>query len=298
MDRSALERELEALHSQSFAWALVCSGHHRADAEDALQGAYLQVLDGRARFGGRSSFRTWLFGVIRRCAAKQRRRRWWMGTRRNGGRPPPEAVDPAAGADRTLEQEELAARLMSALGTLPTRQQEMLELVFYHEMTIAEAGEVMAVSVGTARTHYERGKKALSRAGPGGAMNPEEHDVGALRDAFQTMRRERERGAGYFADSVEAGCARAGARRASRRRRTLAAAALGIPVAAFLTVQLRAAVRQRADLALAQEATRIAQWHSPTEALLTPSYPNLMREIPSLHASVVEPRINPAGGSL
>ena len=162
MDRPALERELEALHAQSFAWALVCCAHRRADAEDALQNAYLQVLDGRARFGGRSTFRTWLFGVIRRCAARQLRRRWWAGPFRNGGTHE-ELPDPMPGADRRVEDDELAARLMCALRALPTRQQEVMELVFYHGMTIAEAGEVIGVSLGTARIHYERGKRALAR---------------------------------------------------------------------------------------------------------------------------------------
>lgn len=162
MDRTALERELEALHAQSFAWALVCCGHDRHEAEDMLQNAYVRVLDGRARFAGRSSFRTWLFGVIRRTAAQAQRRRRWRARLRNG-RSIDMVADAPLAADLCAERSERAVRLRAALERLPDRQQQVLELVFYHGMTIEESGRIMGITVGTARTHYERGRKALMR---------------------------------------------------------------------------------------------------------------------------------------
>src|SRR5688572_23653093 len=83
MNQTALEQQLAALHADSFVWAMTCCDHRRADAEDALQSAYLRVLDGSATYRGASAFRTWLFAVIRRTAAEERRRRWRI-WRRNG----------------------------------------------------------------------------------------------------------------------------------------------------------------------------------------------------------------------
>ena len=59
-----LEVQLEQLHDDSFGWALSCCGWNEADAEDVLQTTYLKVVSRRARFGGKSTFKTWLFGVI------------------------------------------------------------------------------------------------------------------------------------------------------------------------------------------------------------------------------------------
>jgi RNA polymerase sigma-70 factor (ECF subfamily) len=159
-----IEAELAAHHAGAFGWALTCCRSDREEALDVLQTAYLHVLDGRARFGGRSTFRTWLFGVIRRTAAGARRR---AAIRRlvplqllaAGDEP----SDGAKGPDAALIESDAMRQLRGALARLPARQREVLHLVFYQELTIEEAGEVIGVSLGTARTHYERGKTALRR---------------------------------------------------------------------------------------------------------------------------------------
>ena len=152
-----LERQIAALHPASFAWALACTRWNAAEAEEVLQSAYLSILEGRARFDGRSAFRTWLFAVVRNVAAGARRRRWLE------SRAPWRLLFPGSAPDpvEPLLSEERGARVRRALGTLPARQREVLDLVFFHEMTVEEAAEVMGVSTGTARTHYHRGKLRL-----------------------------------------------------------------------------------------------------------------------------------------
>jgi RNA polymerase sigma-70 factor (ECF subfamily) len=161
MDRTELERELERLHKDSWGWALACTGRDRALAEDALQSAYLRVLSGRVRFEGRSQFKSWLFGVIRMTAMEElRRSNRWSARAADAG--VADAADPSPRADATVEENERAAALVTAMRALSPRQREVLQLVFYHGMTIEEAAGVMRISVGSARTHYHRGKKALA----------------------------------------------------------------------------------------------------------------------------------------
>ena len=156
MDRAELEQQLQAFHAASFGWALACCDRDREEAEDVLQTVYVKVLDGKARFEGRAAFRTWLFAVIRRTAAANRRTRWlrrWRFMPQNGD---------GGSVEHDLIRNERAASLLRALPRLARRQREVLELVFYHDMTIEQAGQTLGISLGSARVHYERGKKRLA----------------------------------------------------------------------------------------------------------------------------------------
>jgi RNA polymerase sigma-70 factor (ECF subfamily) len=159
MESEDLDAALEGLHPLGFAWALRCCQGNRAEAEDVLHQSYLKVLDGRARFEGRSTFKTWLFGVIRRTAAEQDRWHWVQAARlgRWWRERSPADPDPAT----TIDAGDEATRLQVALQRLSKRQAQVLHLVFYQDLTILEAAEVLSLPVGTARTHYQRGKDRL-----------------------------------------------------------------------------------------------------------------------------------------
>src|SRR5881398_4109354 len=75
MNIAELRAELEKLHSSSFGWALSCCARDRGEAEEVLQTVYLKILEGKARFRGEASLKTWLFAVIRKTATTEYRRK-------------------------------------------------------------------------------------------------------------------------------------------------------------------------------------------------------------------------------
>ena len=161
MDCTEMRRELEQHHVASYGWAVSCCARDAMQAEDVLQTVYLKVLDGRARYDGRAAFTTWLFSLIRNTAADERRRHWLRQLKLAAfGREDryPRHEDTAA---TNVARSELWAQFQEKLATLPKRQREVLHLVFYQDLTVQAAAEVLGISVGSARTHYERGKQHL-----------------------------------------------------------------------------------------------------------------------------------------
>ena len=161
-----LATPLAALHSEAFGWAVHCCGGEAGLAEDVLQAAYAKVLRDRVQPAGGAALKTWWFGVVRLTAFEEMRR-----VRRQrsglvkfirhlfGDTAEPEDGQPHPAQRMELDEE--AGCLRRLLAALPARQGEVLHLVFYQDLSIAEAALAMGVGLGSARQHYERGKRRL-----------------------------------------------------------------------------------------------------------------------------------------
>jgi len=151
---------LEALHSQLYGWALSRCGYDEALAEDLMQQAYVEVLSGRARFDNKSTLKTFVFGIVQNLARSQFRQ---MAVRlrliRIYTNPDEQQHDSTSEADHSEQQ-----LIWKAVEALPQRQRDITELVFCRDLTIEEASQIMGVTVGTGRVHYDRAKKALAVA--------------------------------------------------------------------------------------------------------------------------------------
>jgi len=146
---------LEAMHGQVFGWALSRCNYEQAVAEDLVQQAYVELLTGKARFSGRSSLKTFVFGVVQNLARNRFRR---VASRlRLANELRPEA---ASHVTQPVEPGDDHG-VWEAVQNLPQRQRDIVELVFCRDLTIEEAARVMGVTTGTGRVHYDRAKKAL-----------------------------------------------------------------------------------------------------------------------------------------
>jgi RNA polymerase sigma factor (sigma-70 family) len=160
MDIAELKAELETLHSASFGWALNCCRRDWAEAEEVLQTVYLKILEGKACFRGEASLKTWLFAVIRKTAIGEHRKNLLRKLRWSDGSEQPTQVSQDE-PGLAFEKSETQALFQTALTGLPRRQREVLHLVFYQDLSLSEAADVMGISIGSARQHYDRGKKHL-----------------------------------------------------------------------------------------------------------------------------------------
>lgn len=149
MNRNQLENFLRDHHREAFLWARQCCGFDGEMAKDVIQQVYLKILEGRARLKHEDNSKTWLFSIIRFTAIDELRKkgRW-------------EQLEP--GTEIIWEESEPAPdNYESMIRRLPKMQQEVLLMVFYHDMTLEEAARVLSLHIGTVRTHYDRGKKRL-----------------------------------------------------------------------------------------------------------------------------------------
>src|SRR5207302_10803915 len=116
MDIAEFKAELEQHHAACFGWALSCCARDRGEAEEVLQTVYLKILEGKARFRGEASLKTWLFAVIRKTAASEYRRKLLRGLHLLPEfDEPKERIAPEESPTETFERSELQNHFQSAL---------------------------------------------------------------------------------------------------------------------------------------------------------------------------------------
>lgn len=129
----------------------------RADAEDALQEAFLAAHRTRGAFRGEASPSTWLYRIALRTALRVKARRRLT--------EPAGPVDPELpGADGPAEvaAREEGRRLLAALGRLSADHRAVLSLAALEGLSHREMAEVLGVPEGTVWSRLHLARKRLA----------------------------------------------------------------------------------------------------------------------------------------
>lgn len=128
-------------------------------AEDVVSEIFLHVWRNAHRFQARSAVSTWLFGIGRHVAITTLRRRTeakWDAEVAST------IVDPADDPERSTDKKGLSALLQKCLMNLSQAHREIIDLIYYHEMSIDQVAEIVGIPAGTVKTRMFYARKQLS----------------------------------------------------------------------------------------------------------------------------------------
>ncbi|MGD2079351.1 MAG: sigma-70 family RNA polymerase sigma factor [Chloroflexota bacterium] len=132
--------------------------HDQNLAEDLLQETFVVVWQGASSFKGRSKVKTWTLSIAHNKAVS------WL--RRNR----PDSIDEATDVvSQDLGPESLAVlndqndELLAALDQLSADHRAVVELVFVHELSYKEVGQIVDCPVGTVKSRMSYALKHLQR---------------------------------------------------------------------------------------------------------------------------------------
>jgi RNA polymerase sigma-70 factor, ECF subfamily len=154
-------RALETLyqrHAAALFGYLLSLNQERTAAEEVLQDTFLAAWHAAGRFRGGASVRTWLFAIARRQARDRGRRHHPTTTDDDDYLA---VADPAPGPEQAaLDRAELRD-LVAGINELGPLHREVLALVFVHELSYAEAAQVLEVPIGTIRSRLNAARRWL-----------------------------------------------------------------------------------------------------------------------------------------
>jgi RNA polymerase sigma-70 factor (ECF subfamily) len=161
---TAARPDLESLYAEHAAFVQRAVAHLAGpglDAEDLVQDVFVQACRSWAAFGGRSSVRTWLFGValgVVRNARRRARFRRFLGLEQVAE---PASLAPTPAED--LEQLEDRRTVYATLERLSEKKRTVLVLFELEGLSGAEIAEVLGCPLQTVWTRLHHARRDFAR---------------------------------------------------------------------------------------------------------------------------------------
>jgi RNA polymerase sigma-70 factor (ECF subfamily) len=128
-------------------------------AEDLVSQVFLDVWRTASQFEGRSQVSTWLLSIARfkaLTALRQRRHEDIDQDDVHG------IADSADTPEAALERSKTSAILRACISKLSPAHREIIDLVYYHEKSVEEAGEIIGIPQATVKTRMFYARKQLA----------------------------------------------------------------------------------------------------------------------------------------
>jgi len=144
-----------------FAWRL--SGEQSL-AEDVTHDLFMTLMRDGRQYEGRGKFSSYLISMTRRLVLHRLKR-----DRRFRPLDPEDEdfeqlpVDPTADPLQDLSRAEATARVRQAILALPLHYREVVLLCYLHELSYAEAAEVIGCAIGTVCSRLSRARQLLAK---------------------------------------------------------------------------------------------------------------------------------------
>ena len=149
-DPDALHQLVDRHAADMYATAAFLVGN-REEANDVVQETLLGMIRALPSFEGRSSFKTWLWGILIRQAARSRRKRT-----PSLGEMPEGAAARSGSADARMDIE-------AALAKLGPEHRQILVLREFEGMSYADIAAALALPQGTVESRLYRARQELKR---------------------------------------------------------------------------------------------------------------------------------------
>ena len=130
----------------------------RADAEDAVQRAFLQTYQGARSYEPRWAVSTWLYRILTNVCVDELRRRGVRAAHAETAEPPAApSFDAPGDAGRRIDVER-------ALAKVPREARVLLALHYVNGLGNAELARIRGISINTVKSQLARGKSILRAA--------------------------------------------------------------------------------------------------------------------------------------
>jgi RNA polymerase sigma-70 factor, ECF subfamily len=131
---------------------------NEAQAEEVANEVFMQVWRGAASFEDRSSALTWILSIAHHRALNVVRKRSESSWDEDEAAEIPDATD---NPEVRLQKSDKGEALRRCSEALPPIYREVIDLVYYHELSIKEVSDVLGIPDGTVKTRLFKARKRL-----------------------------------------------------------------------------------------------------------------------------------------